>query len=238
MRILQLFLLAMLLSCAKPAEKIPPASSEKESKTVVTAEKKEPVIIQKDTLSFVDYNDDGDYMLLNAKKDQSDFSFINDKNEDRTLLKGDLIEITWKKDTIYISGDGETPELAEWVISVRKLKDGKVSLFRKNYRKKLKYNWSTEESFSKDYLDKLYLIVEYYIANTKNVMIKDAVSKKEQLEYSIEEQTRDGKKYTVIGVALVFEHRVNTLKWLYLDQDNGNKLYEYDLPNDQLVDFE
>ncbi|KIA88982.1 hypothetical protein [Kaistella jeonii] len=237
MRILQLFLLTIFLSCAKPAEKTP-VSSEKKLKTVVILEKKEKLNIQKDTLNFVDYNDDGDYMLLNAKKDQSDFSFINDKNEDRTLLKGDLIEITWKKDTIYISGDGETPELAEWVISVEKLKDGKVSVFRKNYQKKLKYNWSSEESFSKDYLDKLYLIVEYYIANTKNVMIKDAVSKKEQLEYSIEEQTRDGKKYTVVGISIVFEHRVNTLKWLYLDQDNGNKLYGYDLPNDQLVNFE
>ena len=90
---------------------------------------------------------------------------------------------------------------------------------------------------SKEYLDQLYLIIEHYIANSKNELVKHAVSKKEQIEYSIEEQTRDGKEYIVIGIATVFEHRVNTMQWLYLEQDLS-KTYEYDLPNDQLVKFD
>lgn len=237
LRIFQVLFIALLFSCSGKSEKKPPVSVG-ELKKVMTSEKKEEAILQKDTLTFVDYNDDGDYRLLYAKNGKSDFSFINDKNEDRNLLKGDLIEITWKNDTIYISGDGETPELAEWIISVRKLKDGNVSLFRKNYQKKLKYNYTNEESYSQDYLNKLYLVVEYYVANTKNETIKNSILRKEQLEYSTEEQTRDGEKFIVIGIATVFEHRVNTIKWLYLDQNNLNQWYEYDLPNDRLVKFE
>ena len=166
------------------------------------------------------------------------FRFINDKNEDRSLLKGDIVEIKWYNDTIYIVGDGETPEIAEWIVSIKKIRDGNVSIFRKNYKNQLKYNWSKENDYSQSYLDNLYVIVENYIANSKNEMIKSCVLRKEQLEYSIEEQTRNGQEYTVLGIAVVFEHRVNTIQWLYYKHGEFNKLYEYDLANEKLIEFE
>ena len=49
------------------------------SKTKKPIKKKDEVFI--DTLTFVNYNDDSDYMVLNAKKGKDDYSFINDKNE-------------------------------------------------------------------------------------------------------------------------------------------------------------
>ncbi|WP_188051630.1 hypothetical protein [Flavobacterium sp. GP15] len=208
------------------------------SKSKIDNIKKTENITYIDTMSFIEYNDDGDYTLLNAKKDKENFGFINDKIDDRALLKGDIVEIKWKNDTIYIAGDGETPELAEWTVSVKKIKDGNVSIFRKEYKNKIKYNWSNENNYSESYLDKLYLIVEYYIANSKNKMIKSCITEKKQLEYSIEEQTRDGKEYTVIGIAYIFEHRVNTMQWLYYEHGDINKLYEYDLPNENLIELE
>ncbi len=221
-------------------------NTKKESDTTVDSKKTLPIIKNKildikekiniDTLSFLDYNDDGDYMLLNAKKGNDFYSFINDKNDDRSYLKGDLIEIKWKKDTIYIAGDGETPEVAEWIISTKKIKDGNVSIFRKTYKKQLKYNWSKENNYSTSYFDKLYLLVEDYIANSKVETIKLSIKNKDQLEYSIEQQIRNGKEYTVLGIAYVFEHKVNTLKWLYFENEN-QKLYEYDLANDELIKF-
>ena len=191
-----------------------------------------------DTMTFNEYNDDGDYFILNAKKDTVNFRFINDKNEDRSLLKGDIVEIKWYNDTIYIAGDGETPEIAEWIVSIKKIRDGNLSIFRKNYKNQLKYNWSKENDYSQSYLDNLYVIVENYIANSKNEMIKSCVLRKEQLEYSIEEQTRNGQEYTVLGIAVVFEHRVNTIQWLYYKHGEFNKLYEYDLANEKLIEFE
>lgn len=85
----------------------------------------------------------------------------------------------------------------------------------KDIKKLLKYNWSEESKNSQSYLDKLYLIVEYYIANSQNEELKSCVASKQQLEYSIEEQIKDKKEYTVVGIAFVFEHRVNTIQCLY-----------------------
>ncbi|MFD2909981.1 hypothetical protein ACFSX9_14695 [Flavobacterium ardleyense] len=226
-------IIVLLASCNSATENKTVESSLEESKIIEEKPK-----LHVDTLSFVAYNDDGDYFLLYAKKNKEDFSFINDKNDDRSFLKGDVIEVIWKNDTIYIAGDGETPELAEWVVSTRKIKDGTVSAFRKHYKKELKYNWSKEFEYSQGYLDQLYLVVEYYIANSQNQLIKEAVESKEQIEYSIEEQIRNNKEYTVIGIATVSEHKVSTIQWLYYQHGDALELYEYDLPNDELIKFE
>lgn len=191
--------------------------------------------IHQDIFQFVSYNDDGDYMLLNAQKGKDSYSFINDKNDDRSLLKGDEIDVKWKNDTIYIAGDGETPEIAEWIVSVKKTADGKVSKFRKEYKKELKYHWDKED-YSQDYLDKLYLLAEYYIANSKNPLIQKAIQSKDQIEYSIEDRDKNNRAYVVLGIGYEFEYRFTIMQWIYIDAEN-QKIYEYDLANEKLIEF-
>ncbi|WP_316824744.1 hypothetical protein [Pedobacter miscanthi] len=185
---------------------------------------------------FVGYNDDGDYFQLMARTKNETLSFINESNDDRGLLRGDLISIVWKTDTIYIAGDGDTPQLAEKIISVKKLQDGKVSRFRKTYNKILKYHWPQEENYTKSYLDKLYMVVEYYVAGSKNQLLELLIKNGEEIDYSIEPQTREGREYVLIGISGISAHHSNTIQWLYYD--NGqDKLYEYDLPKDSLIEF-
>ena len=129
----------------------------------------------------------------------------------------------------FVMGYGKTIEV--------KISDGNVSKFRKTYKMPFKYNYAKENNYSQDYLDKIYLQAEYYVANTKNESLLQLVKSKTQIEYSIEQQTRDGKEYTVLGIGNVFEHRVQTAKWLYIGNDYPQKLYEYDLPNDKLIEF-
>ncbi len=205
------------------------------SKTKKPLIKNDKIIV--DTLTFINYNDISDYMIFNAKKGKDDYQFINDDNDDRSFLIGDLIEIKWKKDTIFIAGDGETPEIAEWIVSTKKISDGNVSKFRKTYKMQLKYHYSEQENYSRDYLDKIYLMAEYYLANTKNESLIQLINSKTQIEYSIEQDTRDENEYTVLGIGNVFEHRVQTAKWLYIENGDHQNLYEYDLPNDKLIKF-
>lgn len=113
----------------------------------------------------------------------------------------------------------------------------KVSDFRKNYGKEIYYNYSPEFNYTKDYLDELYLIAEYYIANSKNELLKSIIENKGRLEYSVEQQQRNDKEYTVLGIGTVTEGRITKAQWLFYDAEN-KILYEYDLPNDQLVVFE
>ena len=76
---------------------------------------------QKDIFEFINYDDNFDYSLLNTKKGDTLYSFINDNNDDRSYLRGDSIEIEWKEDLIYIAGDGDTKEIDDWIISTKKV---------------------------------------------------------------------------------------------------------------------
>lgn len=115
--------------------------------------------------------------------------------------------------------------------------DYKVSNFRKNYGKEIYYNYSGDFNYSQKYLDELYLIAEYYIANSKNSLLKNIIENKDRLEYTVEQQQRNNKEYTVLGIGTVTEGRVTKAQWLFYDAEN-KILYEYDLPNDELVVFE
>ncbi|MNU76946.1 hypothetical protein D3C71_665090 [compost metagenome] len=215
---------------------------QKQHSNPVSAKNTKSKTKQKDTkihtgiFDFFIYNDNGDYMLLEAKKGKDFYGFINDNNDDRSLLRGDVCEIKWKQDTIYIAGDGERPEMADWIISVKKIKDGNASKFRKEYKKELKYHWSEQEDYSQSYLGDLFLLAEYYIANSKNELIKLRIQNNEQIEYSIEDQTRNNKDYTVLGIGCEFEQRFTIMQWVYVS-DEDQKIYEYDLPNDKLIEF-
>jgi len=222
------------------------SNSERKDTPIVPKTVEKPVLAKKinkneplsnDIMEFVNYNDDGDYFLLNAKQKDKTFSFINDSNDDRSLLRGDMIEISWKKDSISIAGDGETRVEAERIVSVKKIKDGNVSRFRKAYPQPLKYTWPQEEQYTRSYLDKLYLLTEYYIANSGNALLKQQIKNKGELSYSIEKQTRENKEYILIGIATVTAQHAETVQWLYFDNDR-DLLYEYDLPQDRLVKYE
>lgn len=113
----------------------------------------------------------------------------------------------------------------------------KVSDFRKNYGKEIYYNYSGDFNYTQTYLDELYLMAEYYIANSKNELLKSIIENKGRLEYSVEQQQRNDKEYTVLGIGTVTEGRINKTQWLFYDAEN-KVLYEYDLPNDELVVFE
>lgn len=192
--------------------------------------------VKNDTVEFTSYNDNFDYSQLNGKKGKENIDFINDNNNDRSFLRGDLIAIEWKNDSIYIAGDGETPQNAQWIVSAKKIKDGNVSKFRKEYGKEIKYHFSNEDQLSGSYLDHLYILAEYYIANSNRDLIKLTIKNKQDLAYSVEKRSREDKHYYVLGIYTESDHKINTFQWLYIDPET-DKIYEYDLPNDRLIYF-
>jgi hypothetical protein len=228
------------------------SAPKKQPKPVAAPMPKKPVIVQKSAahdavptapvkqranMEFVAYNDDGDYMQLIAKKGNDSYAFINDSDTSRNLNRGDRITVSWRTGTIYIAGDGDTPAQADMLISVRKTGDGPVTNFRKTYGKPIKYTWTDDRDYSRSYLDKLYLQVEYYVAKTNNELLKLHVDNKNDLTYSIEQQERDGRQYVMLGIAATSEHNSSPFQWLYYDIER-DQLYEYNLPEDKLVIFD
>jgi len=235
MKAITAFLFLIFCSSCTPTESKKQSTDEPETEIVrQIAAKKDS--LKQDTIEFVSYNDNFDYSQLNGKKEKEEITFVNDKNNDRSFLRGDIVAVEWKNDSIYIAGDGETPQNAQWIVSAKKIKDGNVAKFRKDYGKQLKYLVSKENQLSESYLDHLYQLVEYYIANSKKDLVKLSVKNKEDLAYSIEKQTKDNKEYYVLGIYTESEHKINTFQWIYIDPEN-DKIYEYDLPNDRLRYF-
>ena len=190
----------------------------------------------KNTFKFISYNDDFDYFFLNVKDSKDSLlTFIHNTKDVINYLKDDIVEITWKHDTITMAGDNSIKEAVKLLISSKKIKDGSVSRFRKTYKKKLFYTVLNENEFSTSFLDTIYLAVEYYIANTENKLIKYTVKEREKISFSIENTKRNKKPYLLLQITSSFEHKTIPLKSLYYGLDE-NKLYDYDIINDALVE--
>ncbi|MBS7565363.1 hypothetical protein KHS38_13205 [Mucilaginibacter sp. Bleaf8] len=188
-------------------------------------------------MTFVKYLDDGDYFQLLARKGDSTFSFINETDTSRNLNRGDRVQVTWKDGTITIPGDNDAEMPAQLLLAVKKTGDGSVSMFRRTYGKKLKYTWSPDEEFTSSYLDKVYLIAEYYLTKTKNPLLQAAIKNRDELTYSIESRERNNHSYKVIGIAPVGPNGSQIVQWLYVGEEDDH-IYEYDLPEDKLVLFQ
>ncbi|MEO6177186.1 MAG: hypothetical protein ABIP27_18680 [Flavobacterium circumlabens] len=190
-----------------------------------------------DEVEYVDYDANGDYALFTIKKGNEVVALQTNFEGSDQFSRGDILKITWKMDSTYIAGEGEKLDFTEWLINAEKVKDGSVSLFRKKYNKPLKYSWAEKEEYSKDFKDYLYTLVEYYLANSKKELVKAHLQNTDtEFVFSIEDRQKDGRAYTVLGIANELENHTSMIQWLYLDSET-RKLYEYDLPNDKLIEF-
>ena len=78
-----------------------------------------------DTIQFLSYNDDYDYKLLLGKKKGKSVSLVYnwewETNKKLNFKHDDYIKITWKMDSIFVAGDGETLDFKERAINAEKI---------------------------------------------------------------------------------------------------------------------
>lgn len=78
-----------------------------------------------DTIEFANYNDDGDYNLLIGKKNEIEVVLIYNldwQTNKKYLFKyGDLIEVNWKMDSIYLAGEGDALDFKETAIEAKRI---------------------------------------------------------------------------------------------------------------------
>lgn len=189
-----------------------------------------------DTITFMEYDDNGDYPLLFAKKGGKRLTFIYDTEKPVDFLRDDQLLIKWKLDSTWTAGDGDKLEMRPWITKAKKIKDGSVANYRKQHKKPLKYWTAEKDGYSDTFKDYLYTLVEYYLANTKNELVKLNLAANSDLVYSIEDGQKNGRSYTILGLSEDNKDHSNIIVWLYLDNET-RKFYEYDLANDTLGEF-
>lgn len=194
--------------------------------------------VMTDDFEFINYNDNGDYFYVFLKKGNQEIAMIYDwkVNKKRQFNRGDIIRVDWKIDSMWVSGDGESLHFEEWAKDAHKIKDGKVSLFKKKFKTPLSYHYS--EEFSTVFLDEIYTLVEYYLANSKRDLVRVNLEDPNAIiEYSIENRNENGKEYVVIGIKNNSEGLSSIMQWLYIENGERLVLYEYDLGNEKLIEF-
>ena len=189
-----------------------------------------------DTITFLEFDDNGDYPLLFAKKANKRITFIYNLPGKLNFVRDDQLVVKWKMDSTWIAGEGEKLEMREWIIAASKIKDGSVSLYRKKHHKPIKYWHANDDNYSDSFKDYLYTLVEYYLANTKNELVLMNLKANTDLVYAIEDGNKNGRSYTVLGLASNAEGYSSIIVWLYLDNET-RKFYEYDLASDKLIEF-
>ncbi|MFB9080557.1 hypothetical protein ACFFLS_20700 [Flavobacterium procerum] len=192
--------------------------------------------IYSDVVEFVDYNTDFDYYFIDVKKN-GELIGLNTNSDDIAFNRGDILEVKWKIDSIFIAGDGGTLEFTEWLVDAKKIKDGNVTLFKKKHPKPIKIYEGENDSLSDSYKSYIYTIIEYYLANTDNEVLKENLKDPIiNLIYWIEDGEKNGRSYTVIKISDDLENHSNIIQSLYFDNES-RKLYEYDSSNDKLIEF-
>lgn len=80
-----------------------------------------------DTIQFQSYNDDGDYKLLFGKKGNQEviltYKYHWEADKKYNFSEDEFIQITWKMDSIWQAGDGETLDFKETILKAKRIND-------------------------------------------------------------------------------------------------------------------
>lgn len=117
-----------------------------------------------------------------------------------------------------------------------KQKDGAVLTFKK-YDKPLVKMMRDQTNYSDAYKNRIKKIVEYYLANNNQSLIRFQMQKPDsQLGFSMEENDWENVNYTQVGVFNKVGSNASTLQWLFYEP-KSQKLYEFDLNKKKLAEF-
>ena len=74
-----------------------------------------------DTVTFLEFNDEGDEWMFMVEKDNNTIGLIDNNERKIELVRGDKIVIDWKMDSIRYAGDDEFIEFTEFLIASQKI---------------------------------------------------------------------------------------------------------------------
>ncbi|MEZ5009578.1 MAG: hypothetical protein R2753_15640 [Chitinophagales bacterium] len=79
-----------------------------------------------DTVTFLEFNNEGDEWMFMVEKDNNTIGLIDNKERKTELVKGDKIMINWTMDSIRYAGDDEFIEFTEFLIASQKIASVKL----------------------------------------------------------------------------------------------------------------
>jgi hypothetical protein len=99
--------------------------------------------IYTDTITYLEFNDEGDERLFLVKKNKDTINLVYTLDKINQFIKGDEVAINWKMDSIRYAGDSEFLYFTEFLTSTKKIKSIQLT------DKKVEFLWR-ETLFDKD----------------------------------------------------------------------------------------
>ncbi|MND68049.1 hypothetical protein D3C80_594870 [compost metagenome] len=112
-----------------------------------------------------------------------------------------------------------------------KTRDGKSSNILKEKLKGYYFDQETENVLA----DTIHELVIHYLTKVDKDWIASQVNDP-HFYYTAESQERGGTEYYAIRLTHELDGMQTTIQWIYIDLKN-RKIFEYDLPNDELISF-
>lgn len=212
----------------------------KEMKSEPDKSKRETALQKKqtDTVLFKEFNDDGDYFLFIVAQGKQQMSLIyNDDILNRNdFVRGDKVMIEWELDSIRNAGDDEVLDFVKRLKKAKKIKEGKVSLFRKEHNKTITYvSNGAVDNYSDHFINQVHNIVEYVVANSKAETLQRVLqTPKATLFYSITEVEKVNRMYYVFHISSKIDGQLKDIQQIYQDVERAT-LYQYDPVTDALI---
>ncbi len=134
-----------------------------------------------------------------------------------------MVEIQWKTDSVRIAGDNDAAHETELAVNIKKLEEGKLSVFRKTNYKPRNYIFM-ENHQTEEYQAELINEVEYFLANTtdENILqyLNDGIG---DIQTYIAHYAENKKGYPAITVRIDnVDESTHTLIRLGIEFDNEN----------------
>lgn len=193
---------------------------------------------QTDTVLFKEFNDDGDYFLFIVTQGKQETALIyNDDILNRNdFVRGDKVTIEWELDSIRNAGDDEVLDFVKRLRKAKKIKDGKLSLFRREHDKAITYvSNNAVDNYSDHFINQVHNIVEYVVANSKAETLQRVLyTPKATLFYSITEVEKSNRMYYVFHIFSKINGQLKDIQQIYQDVERAT-LYEYDPLIDALI---
>ncbi len=194
-----------------------------------------PGNIYADTLEFVELVQQGDIGLFYVRRANQlkALAVENPVAAQFGFLRGDIVSIQWKRDSIWIEGNGSAPEVTEYLVGATKIRDGAVSGFNQKHAKPIKAEYHEQYNFTPQFVKNMRNIVEEYLAGTVDPVFRGWLTDTAaNIVFSIEEGQKEGRFYNILGIRKAEE--AEPVKWLFVDVDN-HQVYELYAPSDSLV---
>ncbi|NLR82766.1 hypothetical protein [Chitinophaga eiseniae] len=177
-----------------------------------------------DTLSFINYNENGDDGLFVCARNRDTAFLIFNTNNPPELNNGDQVLVQWNMDVYEPAGDPENPLPREFVVDYRLLHPGKVTLLKsKKPALEAIYRQKDLSDTGKQEID---AAVWYYVANTTDTSIRRMIDTDPQLlQYTVEEETEDSRLSGVFPITFT-DGTQQVLKRVFFDVERPYSLFE------------